>query len=173
MPARDLDWPPELHPATAPVFTHAEIYIPSDPERVWARLIRAADWPNIYSHCAAVQFVGDAGPDLAANVELSWRSRGVRVTTTVTEFAPPYRIAWRGSGLGSYGYHGWVIDPVDNGCRVISEATQGGPLPSLTRVLTRRLLRRGYQQWLEGLATAVLEADALALAIGEQNAKPF
>lgn len=161
MPARDLDWPPELHPATAPVFTHTEIYIPSDPERVWSRLVRAADWPSIYSHCRAVQFEGDAGPDLAEDVELTWRSRGVRVTTTVTEFEPPYRIAWRGNALGSYGYHGWVIDPVDGGCRVISEATQGGPLPSLTRVLTRRLLRRGYQQWLDALAAAVVEADAL------------
>lgn len=161
MPARDLDWPPELHPATAPVFTHNEIYIPSDPDRIWAQLIRATDWPEVYSYAYALHFEDDTGPDLTPDAELSWRSFGVRVAVFVTQFEPPYRLAWHGSRAGSHGYHGWVIDPVNDGCRVISQTTQSGLLPSLGRVVIRRLLRRSQKRWLEQLAKAVADAEPI------------
>jgi hypothetical protein len=159
MPARDIDWPPDLHPASAPVFTHNEIYIPSEPERVWARLIAASQWHDHYPHCRGLTFEGGAGPGLAANVTFNWRTFGARVTTTVTEFEPPYRLAWRAAGPGVHGYHGWVIDPANDGCRVVTQATQSGLFPSLFRIAIRRLLRLRHQHWLEGLAGAVVSEE--------------
>ena len=160
MPARDLHWPAELHPATAPVFTHNEIYIPADADRVWAQLVRAAHWPERFAQCADLRFEDDDdGPDLGAQAEFSWRSFGSRITATVSEFEPPYRLAWYSSTKGTHAYHGWVIDPVDDGCRVITQVSQSGFLPSVGRLLFRRLLRRSNHRWLLRLAEAIGEAD--------------
>lgn len=162
MPARDIQWPPELHPAIVPVFTHNEIYIPADAEKVWTCLVRAEDWPGMYPRCRNLRFCDeDHGPDLTGETELVWSSFGRQVSATIAEFHPPYRLAWHGTTLGAHGYHGWVIDPVDDGCRVITQSAVGGLSPSLFRIPTRRLLRRGYQRWLEGLAKAVGEHDTV------------
>jgi hypothetical protein len=76
----------------------------------------------------------------------------VRVETTVTECMAPERLAWRGKTFGGTGYHGWVIQRTAGGCRVITEETQRGIVPSLGRWFLRRGLLRQHQKWLEGLA---------------------
>ncbi len=169
MPARDIEWPPELHPSTAPVFIHNEIYIPSEPEVVWQHLIRASHWHEHYAHCRGLRFADDGGPDLAEDTEFSWRTFGVRVTTNVTEFKPPHRLAWRGEGPGGHAYHGWVIDPVADGCRVVTQEAQSGLFPSLLRIPVRRVLRRAHRLWLEGLAAVVMNDDPLPASRASQS----
>jgi hypothetical protein len=76
---------------------------------------------------------------------------GVRVHTTVEELVP-YRRSGRGGG--GCAHHGWVIEPVNGGCLVVTEETQQGFVPSLGRFFLRRALLKWHQRWLEGLARA-------------------
>jgi hypothetical protein len=157
MPPRDLQWPPDLHPATSPVFTHNELYIPADPEEIWAWLVHADEWETYYANCKRLRFLEGSGPTLEPGTRFAWRTFGIEVVTEVTEHEAPRRLAWAGRALGARGYHGWTIDPVADGCRVVTEETQVGRLPSLARPILRRMLRRTHRQWLAGLAERARE----------------
>ena len=151
----ELDWPEGLHPDETPVYTRNEIQIPADPEHVWAWLIRAELWPTWYANCRNVKFLSGTAPDLAAGTVFAWTTFGVRVKTTIREFAPPARLAWTGEAPGGRAYHGWLIEKTGEACRVVTEETQRGVIPSLGRYFLKRRLEREHQKWLEGLARMV------------------
>jgi len=153
MPATDIHWPADIVPAEAAVFGHNEYLMRASPSAVWAWLIRAGAWERWYSNCKRLRFRdGARGPDLSLGVRFTWITFGVPVDCTVTEFEPEYCLAWRGGGAGASGYHGWVIDPTPEGCRVVTEEAQTGLVPRLGAPLLRRLLVRAHQNWLECLA---------------------
>lgn len=145
-------FPPELAPDICPVYSYNEISTSATAESLWAWLVRAASWPSWYRHCKRLKFESSPGPDLELGTRFSWTTLGVPVVTTVEELEPPHRLAWRGGGVGSIGYHGWVIEPRQGGCLVVTEESQRGLVVSLGRVFLRRALLRVHQQWLEGLA---------------------
>lgn len=152
MDASKLNWPADLRPEDVPVYTYNEILIPADAERIWAWLIRAASWPSWYANCRNLEFLTGSGPDLAPGALFAWTTFGVRVKTAVQEFLPLQRLAWRGTAPGGEAYHGWLILPQSGGCRVITEETQKGMVPSIGRFFLRRGLLREHQKWLEGLS---------------------
>jgi hypothetical protein len=145
-------WPADARPEGAPVYTYNELEVASPPERVWAWLVRATAWPSYYGNASNVRFVEGAAPDLRLGTRFTWTTFNVRVDTTVTELVPNERLAWRGKTLGGTGYHGWVIAPAPSGCRVVTEETQRGIVPSVARWYLRRGLLSQHQRWLEGLA---------------------
>ncbi|MFQ5458140.1 MAG: SRPBCC family protein [Myxococcota bacterium] len=147
-----LDWPAGLRPGETPIYTRNELAIPAAPERVWAWLIRAGSWPAWYANCRNVKFLSKDGPDLGPGTVFAWTTFGVRVKTTVREFTPSARLAWEGGALGGRGYHGWIIEKTGAGCRVITEETQRGLVPSVGRLYLRRELLREHEKWLEGLS---------------------
>jgi len=149
----ELRWPPDIQPAASPVYERRALRITAPPDVVWRWLVRAADWERWYTYCKRLRFDDGRGPDLAMGTRFTWSTLGVTVTTTVTEFEPPHRLAWGGTGLGARGYHGWLLDPVDGGCHVVTEEAQAGLLPSLLRVPIRRLLGMAHDRWLADLAT--------------------
>jgi hypothetical protein len=63
----------------------------------------------------------------------------------------PFRLAWSGTGLGAAAYHAWDIEPTPAGCRVSTEETQRGLVPTLARPLLRPLLKYTQEVWLEAL----------------------
>jgi hypothetical protein len=75
------------------------------------------------------------------------------VTTEITEFEPPHRLAWTGSGLGAVGHHGWVLTPSSSGVSEIhTEETQRGRAVSLLAPALRPAMRHFHQRWAEGAA---------------------
>ena len=144
-------WPTGCEPDGAPVYTYNAIDVAAAAERVWAWLIPAARWPEYYDNASNVRIL-DGGPELALGTRFTWRTFNVSVDTTVVECVPYERLAWRGKTVGGTGYHGWVIQPTPAGCRVITEETQRGIVPSLGRWFLRRGLLTQHQRWLEGLA---------------------
>jgi len=147
-----LGWPAGLHPDEAPVYTRNALDISAPPGIVWTWLVRAARWPEWYGNCKNLKFVSEPGPDLKPGTVFEWTTFGVRVRTRVEEFEPPSRLAWLGTGPGARGYHGWLIERTGEGCRVVTEETQRGIVPSLGRWFLQRALLRQHQIWLEGLA---------------------
>lgn len=80
------------------------------------------------------------------------------VETIVEECDPPHRLAWSGTGLGAAAYHSWDVEPTPDGCRVVTEETQRGPMVSVLRVVLRPLLRYTQVAWLDALARAATTA---------------
>jgi hypothetical protein len=151
MPKSLTRWPAGCDPDGAPVYTFNEITIVAPPERVWAWLARASAWPSYYDNASNVRFVDGGGPDLSLGSRFTWKTFNVSVDTTVTECVVPTRLAWRGKTFGGGGYHGWVIEPAPSGCRVVTEETQRGIVPSVGRWFLRAGLLKQHQRWLEGL----------------------
>ena len=152
MPQTLTNWPPECRPEGAPVYTYTELDVVAPPERVWAWLVRATAWPSYYDNASQIRFVNGAGPDLTLGARFTWRTFNVTVDTTVTELVARERLAWRAKTVGGGGYHGWVIVPTAAGCRVVTEETQRGIVPSVGRWFLRGGLLKQHQRWLEGLA---------------------
>lgn len=97
---------------------------------------------------------------LGIGTRFRWSVLGVPVETVVEECEPPVRLAWSGTGLGAAAYHSWDLAPTLGGCRVITEETQRGFLPSLARVALRPLLRFTQVRWLDALAKVAVPPPA-------------
>jgi len=144
-------WPERFEPESAPVHVRNEIDIAASCERVWAWLIRAEQWPRWYPNSHRVRFLHGNPPDLQLGARFRWRTFGVGVTSSVREFVAPVRIAWDARGLGVDAYHAWLIEPVERGCRVITEETQYGFLAILSHKLMPKRMFRGHALWLDRL----------------------
>ena len=114
----------------------------------------AERWPEWYGQCAHVRIVSGPAPALAVGTRFRWTVLHVPVETIVEECDPPHRLAWSGTGLGAAAYHSWDVAATAAGCRVITEETQRGVLPSLLRVVLRPLLSFTQERWLADLARA-------------------
>ena len=144
-------WPARYAPGTAPVHVRNEILLAASCDVAWGWLIRAALWPSWYPNASRVRFLSGAAPDLAAGVRFRWKTFGVSIDSTVTEFVPGERIAWTAKGFGVDAYHAWLLTPAPDGCRVLTEETQHGWLARLASFLMPGRMYRGHQLWLEGL----------------------
>src|SRR5690242_17053257 len=114
----DIHWPDHLAPGRAPVHVRNELEIAASPERVWAWLVRAPQWPRWYVNSADVRILSGPASELAAGTQFRWRTFGVAITSTVREWVPPTRLAWDAHSLGVEAYHAWLITPTADGCHV-------------------------------------------------------
>jgi hypothetical protein len=114
-------------------------------------LIRATLWPDWYANSARVRILSGTGPDLARGTRFHWKTFGVTVTSTVLEFVPEERIAWDAHAPGVDAYHAWVLQPLPQGCHVLTEETQHGVLARLGDLLMPHRMHKYHQLWLEGL----------------------
>jgi hypothetical protein len=153
-PDAAVSFPVGKRPSESPIFTRNELFIAASAERIFAALVRATEWPEFYDNAKDVQIDGPS-PELSLGTLFHWTTFGVRAHTTIEELVPNRRLAWSGRALGSTAYHGWVIEPREGGCLVITEETQQGAIPSLGRFFLRRGLLKWHQRWLEGLARVV------------------
>jgi len=145
-------WPDEARPDLSPVYGRSEITIAAPPAVVFEHLVRAERWPEWFADCSAVRIEAGPRPELDVGTRFRWTVMRVPVVTTVEECEPPTRLAWSGSGLGARAYHAWILEPAAGGCRVLTEETQRGAVPSLLRFLLRPLLRYSQRRWLTDLA---------------------
>ena len=143
-------WPAGLSPAECPIHTVNERTMTAPIEHIWAHLIRAVDWPRWYPNARRV-VLADGGTELTPGAAFVWTTFGVRVRTRITELEPMRRLAWEGTGMGSRGYHGWILEPRGESCHIITEETQRGLFVRLGKPLLRRSLLRYHQIWLERL----------------------
>jgi uncharacterized protein YndB with AHSA1/START domain len=146
-----VSFPKGKRRSESPIFTHNELFIAAPAERIFAALVRATQWPEFYGNAKNIVIEGDAS-ELTLGTLFHWTTFGVRVHTTIEELVPNRRLAWSGRALGSTAYHGWVIEPKQGGCLVVTEETQQGFVPSVGRWFLRGGLLKWHQRWLEGLA---------------------
>jgi hypothetical protein len=156
-----MRWPEDMPLQNAVVSVRNEIVIPAPPSRVWQWLCRAARWPEWYSNCAWVRFRDNAGPDLQLNTAFVWKTFGVRVRSLVRVFEPYRELGWDAKSFGLRAYHGWELEPVANGCRVVTEEKQIGPLTTMGRWYLRGALLREHQNWLESLHRMSISGESV------------
>ena len=67
-PSEFVHWPDGYAPASARVYAHNELVIPTSPDRVWEWLVRARQWPHWYPNSWSVKILeeGQAYPRRAA-----------------------------------------------------------------------------------------------------------
>jgi hypothetical protein len=122
--------------------------------------VHAERWPDWYSQCGSVRILAGPAPALGIGTRFRWTVLRVPVETIVEECEPPLRLAWSGTGLGAAAYHSWDVEPTPNGCRVITEETQRGFVPSTLRSALRPLLRFTQVRWLAALAEVAVAKPA-------------
>ena len=148
-----IHWPAAYLPESAPVFVHNEIVTAVPAEVVWAWLLRAELWPSWYSNASDIHFLSHAAPDLRDRSRFRWKTFGLRLTSKVLEFEPPYRLAWDAHGIGVDAYHAWVLTPLPDGTtRVVTEEVQHGWLARLGKRINPTRIQAQHQLWLEALA---------------------
>lgn len=152
-------WPDEARPEVSPVYSRRAVEVTTPVATAFAWLTHAERWPEWYSQCGSVTILSGPAPILGMGSHFRWSVLGVAVVTTVEEYDPPHRLAWSGTGLGAAAYHSWDVEPTATGCRVITEETQRGALPSLLRVVLRPLLSFTQERWLADLAKVAATRD--------------
>ena len=145
-----IRWPPQYAPDRSPVHVVNRIDLAAPPAAVWARLVRAVDWPAWYANSAKVK-IEDGSADLFTGARFTWRTFGVDLMSEVKEFVPGERIAWLAKASGIVAYHAWLIVPTETGCHVVTEETQSGLVARIGRLIFPGRMEHWHQRWLEGL----------------------
>ncbi len=151
-------WPDEARPEVSPVYARSAVDVAASIGDVFAWLVQAERWPTWYAQCGSVRILAGPAPALGIGTRFRWTVLGVPVETIVEECDQPHRLAWSGTGLGAAAYHSWDLEPTATGCRVVTEETQRGAVPSLLRFVLRPLLRFTQERWLAALATTAASA---------------
>jgi len=151
VPDAAMIWPSGNSPAESGVFAQNVIEVRAKPETVWSLLVDCAKWPRWYRHCADVSILRD-GSTLREHSKFRFKTLNLYFEPEVTVFEPQRMLVWFAKGpLGSSGAHAWRIEPIRDGCRVITEETQRGIPSRLLGWHTRKRLLLAHQDWLEGL----------------------
>lgn len=155
------NWPAPFAPSTARVYAYNEIRTHLAAEQLWQVLIDAAAWPRWYRNARNVSI--DGGGQLDGSSTFTWTTFGLRVASTVREFAPYSRLAWEGAARGSSGYHRWDLQPTsDGGTLIVTEEVQNGLIARLLGPAVKRSIEKQHQHWLEALVSTA-EAGTKAL----------
>lgn len=125
-----------------------------------------------------VVWILDGGSKPALGTRDSQVTVGFPMSLNVTEYEPFSRLAWEavvdGDDAGSSAYHRRVISPTDDGCHVLTEETQEGPvfLEELGRE-NRGALYRSHRKWAERRGGADGEACAPSACASSARARPL
>jgi hypothetical protein len=148
------------------VFVHNERIVPAPPERVWNLLITAQGWSEFYANAWFVALADPRQHHLQRGSVFRWVTFGLPITCEVDPCQRPLRIGWRWWSTGAHGYHIWLLEPHECGTRVVTEETQRGVLPGLTRPILRPLMLLGHDYWLRQLARRASRPPELVGARG-------
>jgi uncharacterized protein YndB with AHSA1/START domain len=151
-------FPDRSRPENSRFLARNELRIDAPPERVWAWLARPDLWPSYYRNARLVRHLEGPWPEIELGSRWRWLTFGALITSELVECEPHARLAWDASGLGARGHHGWVLEPLDGGTRVVTEETQRGWGIALVKPALRPMMLRQHQRWLEGLARVAAES---------------
>lgn len=168
----EIIWPQDYLPGFTDNFASNEVIVAGiSAAGVWPFLSHPALWPTYYANSANARFYDCKGPELAEGVGFYFETFGFPVEARCTEFVAPKegqpgRVAWHG-WAGEEGaddrldvHHAWLIEDLPQGrVRILTQETQKGkPAQALAQTKPNPMIN-GHQQWLDGLVSAVHEAN--------------
>jgi hypothetical protein len=155
-------WPSGCAPAEAALYVKNESSLDAPCDRVWAWLVRPDRWHEYYPNARRVRIVAGTGPELGVGTTFKWMTFWLPLTSRVATCVPGRHLAWEFRGIGIHGCHRWHVNPSGDECRVVTEETQRGFLPSFFSRLIRPKLLRQHDLWLAGLERAAQSGPPVA-----------
>ncbi|MBV8968758.1 MAG: SRPBCC family protein, partial [Verrucomicrobia bacterium] len=148
-PSTEVQWPAGYSPKTADIYSHDEVVIHASPSTVWRWLVAAEQWPTWYPNSHNVKIL-TAEKVLGPHSKFAWTTFGVPQESTVAKYIPNERLdyySFHTDNSGTNDYHAWLLTPVADGCRVLSEAVHYGP--NLSSYASE--VNRAFRDWLNRL----------------------
>jgi Polyketide cyclase / dehydrase and lipid transport len=146
-----INYPPEYEPNKSRFFVHNEIIINAPDSVIWKILIDAEAWPNWYTGAKDVKITRPANQSLAENGVFTWNTMNLDFESTIREFKPYERLSWESNRKQIQGYHAWLIIPMGQTCRVITDESQNGWLTFFEKLFQPKKLKRLHDLWLSEL----------------------
>ena len=179
----EVNWPTGFSPKTADLYAHAEITVHASLPTVWHCLIAAEQWPAWFNYSHDVRVSNDKHV-LGPGSKFTWNWRfptstvTVRIEGTITEWIPQKRLIWLSEGtlpndinwrdkIFFRAYHVWILIPVADGCKVVSEKTVNGEGASRAIAFERQAL----QDWLYALKKSSESATKISVSSPERSNK--
>ncbi len=151
VPADKINWPAQYEPERATFFVHNQIDIAASPQTIWDVLIEAETWPAWYEGAFNVEVPDSPDGRLTPDASFTWKTMGFNFTSVMTEWEPPYRLAWESRRGAIQAYHAWLITPVDGGSRLVTDESQFGFLATMQSLFMPNKLRRLHNVWLAAI----------------------
>ena len=148
---QQIRWPEDYALSETPFYIHSQVDIEAPPETVWSILIEAERWPEWYGGMRDVEVEGSSDGVLAEDSRMIFNTMKRDFAGTITEFAPPERLAWETVNDDLHAYHAWLIVPTETGSRVVTAESQYGKLARLQKVFRPHKLERLHDVWLSEL----------------------
>ncbi len=156
----EINWPAQYAPERSTFYLRNELLIDASAQEIWDVLVRAETWPDWYEGAKDVVVLeSDSGTIDNVGTEISWSTMGQDFNSIVTEFEPPYRLAWESRKKTIKAYHAWLLIPGDEGTLVVTEESQFGFLANMQKIFLPNKLSRLHDIWLEEIKKKA-EADS-------------
>jgi hypothetical protein len=160
-------WPDGFDPQQNPVFAHNETFIPGvSPEQVFAVLVKASAWPDLYDNASDVEVKSGAGEGsvLQMGTQFDWTTFATRTESEVRLYVPNHSIGWIAHNSGGEALHRFIVVPEGDGTRVITEECQRGAAAFLDSGMMAPALHAAHQLWLEELKQSLSSSSATSTA---------
>jgi uncharacterized protein YndB with AHSA1/START domain len=126
----EVHWPAGYLPKTADIYSHNEVVIRANPSTVWRYLIAVEQWPTWCSTAQNVRIITSERV-LGPHSKFRWTTVGVPLECTVAKYVTNERLEYyteHTDNSGVHAYRAWLLIPVADGCKVISELVEYGPI---------------------------------------------
>lgn len=133
-----------------PVFASAEAVINAPIGKVWKIQTDLKDWSRWNPDIESMQVNGAIG----VGAVFIWKAGGITIESTITEFHPNSRIAWKGKATGVDACHVWVFKEMGNATHVYTEETFTGIVPWVIPGTMRKEIDKALHHGIEVLKKA-------------------
>lgn len=129
------------------VLSSAEINANAPIERVWGLQTDIKNWANWNSDIESMKVNGETG----LGTVFIWKVGGITIESTITEYQPNSRIAWKGKTFGVDAYHVWAFTQSGNTTHIYTEEKFTGILPWLMPGTMRNAIDKALKHGVEVL----------------------
>ena len=133
-----------------PVASSAEIVANAPIQRVWDIETDLNRWGEWNSDIESMEVRGSIGKGTV----FVWKAGGISIESTITEFEPNTKIAWKGKTIGIDAYHEWKFTRRGDSTYIYTEEKFTGVLPWLMPGTMRNQIDKALKHGVQVLKKA-------------------
>ena len=133
-----------------PVMASTELIVNSSVQRVWEIITDLNNWSAWNSDIESMHVQGEIGPGTV----FVWKAGGMTIESTIMEFEPETRIAWKGKTFGITAYHVWTFLDKGNQTLIYTNEKFTGLLAWLLPGTMRKVIKKALIHGTEALKKA-------------------
>ena len=132
---------------TAPIKSSQSLFIDAPQHRIWDLLTSVNQWPKHFSHISSAHMDGAFEQGLS----FTWKSGGVKITSTIQEIKEHLLIGWTGKAIGTQAVHVWRLTPQVQGTLLETSESMSGWLIKIMPGLMQKTLDKTLHKWLQSI----------------------